>query len=103
MCFPFSYFKIYSPVQSHSHLQTLVASTWDGTSPMLVYPSASGGNLKRWLQQGQPSSSSSASSGPRERLFTPALVSLGTQLLKGMQHLHKRRIVHRDIAARNCM
>ncbi len=99
--------SIIPPPQSHSHLQTLVASTWDGTSPMLVYPYASGGNLKKWLQQGPPGGGAGGGggprSGPRAGLSTHVLVSLGIQLLKGIQHLHRRKIVHKDVAARNCL
>ena len=77
--------------QVHHHVQTLLASTWDGTSPMLVYPYLSCGNLKKWLQQNHQGG-----------LSTHVLVSLGLQLLKAMQHLHKRKVLHKDIAARNC-
>lgn len=77
---------------AHHHVQTLLASTWDGTSPMLVYPYPGNGNLKKWLlANGQAG------------LSTHVVVSLGLQMLKGMQHLHKRKIVHRDVAARNCL
>ena len=81
--------------QLHQHVQTLLASTWDGTSPMLVYPysgMAAGGNLKKWLQQ-------SGGGG----MSTHVMVSLGLQLLKALQHLHKRKMLHKDVAARNCL
>lgn len=74
------------------HLHTIFKATWDGTSPMLVYPYAKHGNLKRWLL-------SSGQAG----VSTHVVVSLGLQMLKAMQHLHKRKIIHKDIAARNCL
>jgi len=74
------------------HLQTILAATWDGTSPMLVYPYAKLGNLKRWLL-------ASGQAG----VSTHVVVSLGLQMLKAMQHLHKRKIIHKDIATRNCL
>ena len=76
----------------HHHVLTLLASTWDGTSPMLVYPYPCHGNLKKWLQ-----------ANSQTGLSTHLVVSLGLQMLKAMQHLHKRKIVHRDVAARNCL
>ena len=53
------------------HLQTILAATWDGTSPMLVYPYAKLGNLKRWLL-------ASGQAG----VSTHVVVSLGLQMLK---------------------
>ena len=53
------------------HLHTIFAATWDGTSPMLVYPYAKHGNLKRWLL-------TSGQAG----VSTHVVVSLGLQMLK---------------------
>ena len=75
-----------------SHVQNLIAATYDGTSPMLVFPYLSCGNLKKWLLQNSHAGFS-----------THVIVSLGLQLLKAMQHLHKRKILHKDIATRNCL
>lgn len=36
-------------------------------------------------------------------LNTAQVVYLALQLLQGLQMLHRVRIVHRDIAARNCL
>ncbi len=76
----------------HHHVQTLLAATWDGTSPMLVYPMPMLGNLKRWL--------SAASNQP---VSTHDVVHMGAQMLEALRHLHRRKVVHRDIAARNCL
>ena len=58
---------------------------------MLIYPYMSHGNLKKWLL------------GNQTGLSTHQVVSLGLQLLKALQHLHRRKIIHKDIAARNCL
>jgi hypothetical protein len=34
---------------SHKHLLSLLATTWDGSSPMLLYPYTEPGNLKKYL------------------------------------------------------
>ena len=58
---------------------------------MLVYPWMSNGNLKKWLL-----------SNGQNGLSTHMVVSFGIQMLKAIQHLHKRKVIHKDIAARNC-
>ena len=75
---------------SHSHILSLLATTCDGSSPMLIYEYLSPGNLKKWL------------SGCHQPVSTHLCVSLGLQLLTALKHLHKRQIVHKDVAARNC-
>ena len=59
------------------HVQRILAATWDGTSPMLVYPYAKHGNLKRWL----------LASG-QAAVSTHVVVSLGLQMLKGGDFLN---------------
>ena len=54
-----------------------MATTWDGTSPMLVYPYAKHGNLKRWL----------LASG-QAAVSTHVVVSLGLQMLKAGEFLN---------------
>ena len=76
----------------HNHVHTLAACTQDGTSPMLVYPYLCHGNLKKWLQ-----------SNGQGGLSTHQVVSMGLQRLKALQHLHRRKIIHKDVAARNCL
>ena len=39
----------------------------------------------------------------RQSLTTADLVHIGIQIAKGMQYLARRRIVHGDLAARNCV
>jgi len=75
---------------SHKHVLSLLATTCDGSSPMLIYEYLSPGNMKKWLL------------GCHQPVSTHLSVSLGLQLLSALKHLHKRQIVHRDVAARNC-
>ena len=68
------------------------AMTWDGSSPMFIYPYVSQGNLKQYLTK-------FAQAG----LSTHQIVKHGVELLSAMGHLHKRKLIHRDIATRNCL
>lgn len=76
---------------THKHVLPLVATTADGSSPMMIYAYTSPGNLKKWL----------ISSG-HQALSTHQCVLLGLQLLTALKHLHKRHIIHMDVATRNC-
>lgn len=75
---------------NHKQLLPLVATTTDGSSPIMIYDFLSPGNLKKWL------------SGCHQAVSTHQAVSLGLQLLSGLRHLHRQQIIHRDVAARNC-
>jgi len=76
---------------THRHVLPLVATTSDGSSPMRIYVYTSPGNLKKFLI-----------SSTHQPLSTHQCVMLGLQLLTALKHLHKRRIIHRDVATRNC-
>ncbi len=76
---------------NHKYLLTPIGITADGSSPMFIYPYLSQGNLKQHLTK-------YASAG----LSTHHVVKYGVQLLLAMHHIHKRKILHKDIAARNC-
>lgn len=75
---------------SHKYVLGLLATTCDGSSPMLIYEDLQPGNMKKWL------------SGCHQPVSTHLSVSIGLQLLTALKHLHKRQIVHRDLSARNC-
>ena len=77
---------------SSKHILIPIATTWDGTSPMLIYQYPSHGNLKQYLTK-------FANAG----LSTHQVVKMGVQLLAALGHLHKRGILHKDIATRNCL
>ena len=74
----------------HKHVLSLLATTSDGTSPMMIYEYLNPGNMKKWL------------SGCHQPVSTHQCVSIGLQLLSALKHIHKHNIVHRDVAARNC-
>ena len=78
-------------ILSRKHILIPLATTWDGTSPMLVYLYPSHGNLKQYLTK-------FANAG----LSTHQVVKMGVQLLTALGHLHKRGILHKDVSARNC-
>lgn len=76
----------------NKHILSPWAMTWDGSSPMFIYPYAAQGNLKQYLTK-------FAQAG----LSTHQIVKHGVQMLSAMAHLHKRNLLHRDIATRNCL
>ena len=84
--------KYNSSHTSSKHILVPIATTWDGTSPMLIYQYPSHGNLKQYLTK-------FANAG----LSTHQVVKMGVQLLAALGHLHKRGILHKDIATRNCL
>ena len=76
----------------NKHILTPIAGTWDGTSPMVIYTHPSHGNLKQYLTK-------FATAG----LSTHQVVRLGVQILSALAHLHKKKIVHKDVSTRNCL
>ena len=77
------------PVQ-HATVLPLVATTSDGSSPMMIYEYLQPGNMKRWL------------AGCHQPVSTHQAVSIGLQLLAALQAVHRANLVHGDVAARNC-
>jgi RYK receptor-like tyrosine kinase len=75
---------------NQKHVLTLLATTYDGSSPMMIYSYCAPGNLKRWL------------SSAHQPVNTHQAVGFGLQILTALKHLHKRHIIHRDVATRNC-
>jgi len=41
--------------------------------------------------------------GVAHTLTTQEVVDMALQVVHGMQYLHKKKVLHKDIAARNCM
>ena len=41
--------RLQGAVSTHKNVLQLLAATWDGTSPMLIYPYSAQGNLKQYL------------------------------------------------------
>eukprot|EP00794_Sanderia_malayensis_P009972 gene9972-10995_t len=65
--------------------------------PMIVLPHMRHGDLNQFLR--------SSRSTPRrpQQLSTQQLANFGLQIARGMRYLAERRLVHRDLATRNCM
>ena len=76
---------------NHQHILTPWCMTWDGSSPMFIYPYSSQGNLKQYL-----------TILTKAGLSTHQIVKYGIQLLSAIGHMHKRKVIHKDIATRNC-
>ncbi|KAK7086435.1 hypothetical protein SK128_011940 [Halocaridina rubra] len=58
--------------------------------PCIIFPRASQGNLKRFLQG-------------CHTLVTREVVSVGVQVLQALAYLHSRLLLHKDVATRNCV
>lgn len=74
-------------------LSVLGVSIEDHTAPFLLYPAANKTrNLKLFLQE--PAARS---------LTTIQIVLMSTQIAEALGHLHSHGVIHKDIAARNCV
>ncbi|EFO82640.1 CRE-LIN-18 protein [Caenorhabditis remanei] len=67
--------------------------------PLVCYRHQGFGNLKKFLANCRLGDKTKGA----QTLRTHQLVALATQLSSAVAHLHKYRIVHNDIAARNCL
>ncbi|TKR82863.1 hypothetical protein L596_016537 [Steinernema carpocapsae] len=75
--------------------------------PLMCYRHSGFGNLKKFLLRcrgiGVDDNDKRHSKSSFQTLRTHELVSCGKQLLKAIMHLHKYGIIHKDLAARNCI
>lgn len=84
---------------SHKNILPVVAVCMeDPLRPLLVYPYANQGNLKRFLMKCKFSAE-----GHCHTLLTQDLVDMAIQVVHAMIYLHKKKIVHKDLAVRNCV
>ncbi|KAF7269549.1 tyrosine-protein kinase Dnt-like [Rhynchophorus ferrugineus] len=79
-------------------LSILRVSIEDHSTPFLLYPFNNYKNLKIFLQKCKLSSE-----GVHHTLTTQEVVRMALQIIKAMQYLHKRHLLHKDLAARNCV
>ncbi|XP_074657404.1 tyrosine-protein kinase RYK-like [Tubulanus polymorphus] len=83
---------------SHSNINPIVYVCFElEKRPLMLYPYATEGNLKKFLQRCKGADVSA------HALSTQQLVFMGVQIIKGLQYLHRKRIIHKDVACRNCV
>ncbi|KAI0233948.1 Tyrosine-protein kinase RYK [Lamellibrachia satsuma] len=84
---------------SHPNVNPILAACIDDERhPLLIFSFANQGNLKKFLQRCKLSEI-----GAHQALTTQQLVYIAIQITRGLQYLHRRRIVHGDVATRNCI
>lgn len=84
---------------SHKNILSILGvSIEDHTAPFLIYPHQGYTNLKRFLQKCKL-----CPEGVAHTLTTQEVVDMALQIISGMQYLHKKRLLHKDIATRNCV
>ncbi|XP_038050026.1 tyrosine-protein kinase RYK-like isoform X1 [Patiria miniata] len=82
---------------SHRNILSIMHVCLDG-KPMSVFAYMNLGNLKTFLRNGRV--------GPgdtHQSISTKDLVQLAIQISHGMMYLGKRKVVHKDLATRNCV
>ncbi|XP_024080750.1 tyrosine-protein kinase Dnt isoform X2 [Cimex lectularius] len=84
---------------SHKNILSILGvSIEDHTAPFLIYPHQGYTNLKRFLQKCKL-----CPEGVAHTLTTQEVVDMALQIISGMQYLHKKRLLHKDLATRNCV
>ena len=77
---------------NHDNILSVMANcTDDPMRPLIIYPWMNQGNLKLFLQKCKV-----------HTLFPQDKVQMAIQIAQGLNYLHKRDIIHRDLATRNC-
>ena len=69
----------------------------DPERPLFIYPYHNQENLKLFLQDCRISTD-----GHIQTVLTQDLALIALQIIEGMTYLHKKRLIHRDLATRNC-
>ena len=83
----------------HPALLPVLGCTADGGPPCVLYPDLGTMSLKRFLG----SCRAEGETGGGRELRQQTMVDMVVQVLSGLVHLHSRGILHRDVAARNCV
>ncbi|EFA11279.1 tyrosine-protein kinase Drl [Tribolium castaneum] len=79
-------------------LSILRVSIEDHTAPFLLYAYNNYSNLKIFLQKCKLSPE-----GVSHTLTTQEVVDMALQIIQAMQYLHKKNLLHKDLATRNCI
>lgn len=83
----------------HQNIYPVIGACINSTlPPFVIYPHSSEGNLKKFLLKCRVSET-----GSHYSLSTQQLVYLAIQIVKAVQFLHRKKILHKDIATRNCV
>ncbi|CAI9736955.1 tyrosineRYK-like,protein kinase RYK-like [Octopus vulgaris] len=84
----------------HENINPVLAAclTPPDQQPLIVFHATSEGNLKKFLQKCRMSEC-----GSHYALNTQQLVYMAIQIIRGVQFLHRKKIVHKDLATRNCL
>ncbi|CAH0724633.1 unnamed protein product, partial [Brenthis ino] len=92
-------------LQHERVLSVLGVSIEDQTAPFLLYPWSGGWrNLKQFLLACRGVNLGVSSNGPPPPpLTTQHVVRMALHALDGLQYLHSQHVLHKDIAARNCI
>ena len=80
-------------------LPVIGVSVEERGAPFLLYPQTGYKNMKRFLNRCK----SSNAEGPPRALTTQEIVEMALQAAKAAQYLHRKRLIHRDLATRNCV
>lgn len=87
--------------QHRNVLNVLGVSSAVSGSPAVVYPLIPGGQILKDLLVKRRETD--AAGAPLQPLSVPQLVYIAAQFARGVNHLARNGVVHRDIAARNCL
>lgn len=79
-------------------LSILGVSFQENSPPFLLYPYHNYTNLKVFLQKCKM-----CSEGVAHTLTTQEVVDMALQIIEAMNYMHKKQILHKDLAARNCV
>ncbi|KAK3094925.1 hypothetical protein FSP39_007934 [Pinctada imbricata] len=83
----------------HQNIYPVIGACLDPElPPYIIYPYTAEGNLKRFLLRCRVSDS-----GSHYSLSTQQLVYLAIQIIRAVQFLHRKKILHKDVATRNCV
>jgi len=84
---------------SHPSIYSILGvSIEDNTPPLLLYPYKSNSNMKLFLQRCK-----SNVDGVAHTITTQEVVDMALRVISAMQYLHKKHLLHKDLATRNCM
>ncbi|XP_012277648.1 tyrosine-protein kinase-like otk isoform X2 [Orussus abietinus] len=91
---------------NHENVAKLIGLCRDEEPDYMILEYTDWGDLKQFLIASRKDSSSSPTHEPKPRapqLSVAQILSLANQVARGLKHLADNRLVHKDIATRNCL